>query len=277
MKLAHAALAGALAVSAGLTLGPLPAEAQSHFSGGTPVFQSDIEKRQREAEAQRAERAKNHTPTKYPAFMQGGDKPEIAPEKPPVVYLDRPEEPGSIIIDTSGRKLYYVLPNKQAYAYPISVGRDGFTWTGTERVSRIAPWPSWTPPAEMRQRQPGLPVTVTGGLINPLGARALYLGSSIYRIHGTNNDRSIGRANSSGCFRLTNAHVIHLATIAKVGTKVTVVSKYTGGVSEGAPLASLFGGFGASDPQPAVKSKKAKVKSKATKAKAKAVKVSGAQ
>jgi len=277
MKLAHAALAGALAVAAGLAGAPTPADAQSHFSGGTPVFQSDIEKRQREAEAQRAARAKSYAPTRYPAFMQGGEKPEIAPEKPPVVHLDRPEEPGSIIIDTNGRKLYYVLPNKQAYAYPISVGRDGFTWTGTERISRIAPWPSWTPPAEMRRRQPGLPVTVTGGLINPLGARALYLGSSIYRIHGTNNDRSIGRANSSGCFRLTNAHVIHLAGIAKVGTKVTVVSNYTGGVSESAPLASLFGGFGSSDPQPAVKGKNAKVKSKATKAKTKTVKVSGAQ
>ncbi len=129
----------------------------------------------------------------------------------------------------------------------------------------------------MRQRQPGLPVTVTGGLINPLGAKALYLGSSIYRIHGTNNDRSIGRANSSGCFRLTNAHVIHLASIARVGTKVTVVSNYAGGVSQGMPLSALFGGFGASDDKPAVKGKKTKVKSKATKAKAKNVKVSGAQ
>ena len=268
MKLAGTVSMLAL-IAAGLTWAPPVAYAQSGWSGSNPVFQSDIEQRQREAEAQRAERAKSHTPTKYPAFMQGGDKPEIAPEKPPIVYLDRSEEPGSIIIDTQGRKLYYMMANKQAYAYPISVGRDGFTWTGTERISRIAPWPSWTPPSEMRQRQPGLPVTVTGGLINPLGARALYLGNSIYRIHGTNNDRSIGRANSSGCFRLTNAHVIHLASIAKVGTKVTVVSNYTGGVSEGAPISSLFGGFGGSDDKPA-----AKAKVKATKAKAKPVKVS---
>ena len=190
--------------------------------------------------------------------MQGGEKPEIAPEKPPIAYLDKDEQPGSIIIDTQGRKLYYVLPGKRAYAYPISVGRDGFTWTGTEKISRIAAWPSWTPPSEMRQRQPGLPVTVTGGLINPLGARALYLGSSIYRIHGTNNDRSIGRANSSGCFRLTNAHVIHLASMARVGTKVTVASSYSG-VSESAPLSALFSGFASNDePKPAAKKTKAR-------------------
>lgn len=278
MNLAHAALAGALTAVAVLATSPRETRAQTQWSGSAPVFQSDIEKRERELEAQRAARAKSHAPTKYPAFMQGGEKPEIAPEKPPVVYLDRPEEPGSIIIDTQGRKLYYVLPGKQAYAYPISVGRDGFTWTGTERISRIAPWPSWTPPAEMRQRQPGLPVTVTGGLINPLGARALYLGSSIYRIHGTNNERSIGRANSSGCFRLNNAHVIHLASIAKVGTKVTVVSNYAGGINQSAPLSALFGGFGGfgGSDEPAPKAK-GKAKVKATKAKPKTVKVSGAQ
>ena len=118
-----------------------------------------------------------------------------------MVYLENNEPPGTVIVDTGGRKLYYVLPGKQAYAYPISVGRDGFTWTGTERISRIASWPSWTPPPDMRQRQPGLPITVSGGLINPLGAKALYLGNTIYRIHGTNNERSIGRASSSGCFR----------------------------------------------------------------------------
>ena len=116
------------------------------------------------------------------------------------VMLEQNEEPGSIIVDTKAHKLYFVLPGKKAYEYPISVGRDGFTWTGTERISRIAAWPSWTPPPEMHQRMQGLPVTVTGGLLNPHGARALYLGNTIYRIHGTNNDRTVGRANSSGCF-----------------------------------------------------------------------------
>jgi lipoprotein-anchoring transpeptidase ErfK/SrfK len=142
--------------------------------------------------------------------------------------------------------LYYVLPGNQAYAYPITVGREGFNWTGTERISRIASWPSWTPPPEMRQRQPGLPVTVTGGLLNPLGAKALYLGNTIYRIHGTNNPRSIGRASSSGCFRMMNEHVTHLATMARVGTPVRVVASYAG-VSTSAPLSSLFSGFSFAD------------------------------
>ncbi len=108
----------------------------------------------------------------------------------------------------------------------------------------------------MRQRQKGLPVTVSGGLINPLGAKALYLGSSIYRIHGTNNERSIGRANSSGCFRMTNAHVTHLATLARVGTTVRVVKSYSG-ASASAPLSSLFGGFASND-EPAPKQKTSK-------------------
>ena len=143
--------------------------------------------------------------------MDGGERPDIKPAEPPIVYFDQAEEPGTIIVDTQGKKLYYVLPGKKAYQYPISVGRDGFTWSGTEHISRITAWPSWTPPPEMHKREPGLPITVTGGLKNPQGARALYLGNTIYRIHGTNNDRTVGRANSSGCFRLTNEHVVHLA------------------------------------------------------------------
>jgi lipoprotein-anchoring transpeptidase ErfK/SrfK len=141
----------------------------------------------------------------------------------------------------------------RAYAYPISVGREGFTWTGTEKISRVASWPSWTPPPEMRQRQPGLPITVSGGMLNPMGAKALYLGNSIYRIHGTNNDRSVGRASSSGCFRMLNEHVTHLATLAKIGTTVRVVKQY-GEVSTSAPVSSLFSGFSfGGDPAPAPK------------------------
>lgn len=215
------------------------------------------------ARAEREARRAAEGPVVYPKYMDGGEKPDIAPAKPPVVYFDRSEEVGSIIIDTQLRKLYYVLPNKQAYEYPISVGREGFTWTGTQKITRIASWPSWTPPPEMHQRVPGLPLTVSGGLKNPQGARALYLGSTVYRIHGTNNDRTVGRANSSGCFRLTNEHVVHLASIAKVGTKVSVLQAYAGGVSENAPLSSLFDWFG-SDPEPAkpVKAKKPAVKKK---------------
>ena len=245
----------ASAAVASLTWAPPRPHAQL-WGGGTPVFQSDIEAQTRRQEAERADRRSSTSGT-YPAYMKGGETPVIAPEKPPVVYLERDEPPGTIIIDTQGRKLYYVLPGKQAYAYPISVGRDGFTWTGTEHISRIASWPAWTPPPEMHQRLKGLPITVTGGLLNPLGAKALYLGNTIYRIHGTNNDRSIGRASSSGCFRMMNEHVTHLATLAHVGTAVRVVSNYSG-VSTNAPLSSLFSGFGVAEQASVKQTKKAK-------------------
>jgi lipoprotein-anchoring transpeptidase ErfK/SrfK len=236
-----------------------PVQAQSMWANGAPIYDSEIKRKTELTDAERAERRKSAGPVVYPKFMEGGERPDIKPTEPPIVYFDQAEDPGSIIVDTQGHKLYYVLPDKKAYAYPISVGRDGFTWSGTERISRIAEWPSWTPPPEMHKRVPGLPVTVTGGLKNPQGARALYLGNTIYRIHGTNNDRTVGRANSSGCFRLMNEHVVHLASIAKVGTKVKVLHAYTGGISQSAPLSSLFG-FGASGepPKPVVATKKAK-------------------
>src|SRR5689334_3484787 len=110
----------------------------------------------------------------------------------------------------------------------------------------------------MHKRQPGLPITVTGGLNNPQGARALYLGNTIYRIHGTNNDRAVGRANSSGCFRLTNEHVVHLASITKVGAKVRVLQTYAGGVSETAPLSSLFSFWGSEPAKPVPRPKVAR-------------------
>lgn len=240
MKIVKTILLGALILPSAIAGSVLTAHAQGHWVGDRPVFQSEIQRREREQQARRAERKKSYN-VSYPAFMKGGAKPDIAAEKPDIVYLEGNEEPGTIIIDTTGRKLYFVLPEKRAYAYPISVGREGFSWTGTERISRIASWPSWTPPAEMRRRQPGLPITVSGGVLNPLGAKALYLGSTIYRIHGTNNPRSIGRASSSGCFRMMNEHVTHLATISPIGTKVRVMHSYSG-VSEGAPMWSLFAG-----------------------------------
>ena len=246
-------------MAAGLLAMAGPVQAQSTWSGNTASDDTEAKPKPQQSEAERAERRKSYGPVVYPKFMQGGERPDIKPATPPIVYFDQSEEPGSIIVDTHNRKLYYVLPDKKAFEYPISVGRDGFTWSGTERISRIAEWPSWTPPPEMHKRVPGLPITVTGGLKNPQGARALYLGNTIYRIHGTNNDRTVGRANSSGCFRLMNEHVVHLATIAKVGTKVKVVQAYNGGVSENAPLSSLFG-FGASGepPSPAAKRKPSK-------------------
>jgi lipoprotein-anchoring transpeptidase ErfK/SrfK len=202
------------------------AMAEDGWTDGRPVFRSDVLREQQRLEREREGRRKTYGEVSYPPYAQGGARPEIVPEAPPIVSLARAERSGTIIIDTGGRRLYYVLPGNQAYEYPISVGREGFAWTGTERISRIAVWPEWNPPAEMRERQRGLPINMTGGVNNPLGAKALYLGNSLYRIHGTNDPKSIGRASSSGCFRMMNPHVTHLSTMAGVGTQVRVVAHY---------------------------------------------------
>jgi lipoprotein-anchoring transpeptidase ErfK/SrfK len=159
-----------------------------------------------------------------PSLADGGERPQIAPQAPPVVAFPYAYPVASIVIDTSGRRLYYILEGNRAYAYPISVGREGFSWTGTEKISRKQEWPDWYPPEEMRQRDRTLPEKMTGGMRNPLGAMALYLGNSLYRIHGTNDANSIGQAQSSGCFRMMNSAVVHLAGLADVGTTVTVVA-----------------------------------------------------
>ena len=146
--------------------------------------------------------------------------------KKKVVYRGA-EKPGTIVIDTNDRFLYYVLEDKRAIRYGIGVGREGFEWSGTERITRKAEWPSWHPPAEMRvrERKQGriLPVYMPGGPENPLGARALYLGSTLYRIHGTNAEWTIGHAVSSGCIRMRNDDVIDLYNRTKVGTTVKVL------------------------------------------------------
>ncbi len=160
---------------------------------------------------------------KSPALLTGGPRPNIAPQAPSVVTFKANYSNGSIVIDTAGRRLYYVLAGNKAYSYPISVGKAGFSWTGTKKITAEKSWPDWHPPEEMRKRKPGLPIKMTGGINNPLGAKALYLGSSLYRIHGTNNVKSIGQAASSGCFRMMNAHVTHLAKLAGVGTTVRVL------------------------------------------------------
>lgn len=157
-------------------------------------------------------------------IRSGGPQPAIVAATPPIVEFQYEFPANSIVIDTGSRKLYYVLPDKKAYEYRISVGREGFNWTGTEKVSRKQQWPDWHPPAEMRERDPSLPEKMTGGVRNPLGAIALYLGNTLYRIHGTNDAKSIGHAQSSGCFRLLNASVLHLASITEIGTSVTVVA-----------------------------------------------------
>ena len=142
-----------------------------------------------------------------------------------VVAYDTSEAPGTVIIDTGHTALYYVLGQGRAMRYGVGVGREGFTWSGVQTVSRKAEWPDWYPPAEMIARQPYLPRFVAGGLGNPLGARAMYLGSSQYRIHGTNDPSTIGKFVSSGCIRLTNEDVADLFSRVNIGTKVVVLPK----------------------------------------------------
>jgi lipoprotein-anchoring transpeptidase ErfK/SrfK len=167
------------------------------------------------------------------ASPDGGGRPSISGATPSLVAFTSGYGAGSVVIDSGGRSLYYVTSSTQAYRYPVAVGREGFAWTGTERVSRKAEWPEWRPPAEMRQRVSGLPEVMSGGLRNPLGARAIYLGSTLYRIHGTNDTRSIGSASSSGCFRMSNAHVVDLANRVSVGASVHVVGRLPASVSRG--------------------------------------------
>jgi lipoprotein-anchoring transpeptidase ErfK/SrfK len=159
------------------------------------------------------------------AIQHGGARPVIAPQAPPVVSFPHAYPAASIVIDASMRRLYYVLAEGRAYEYPISVGREGFNWTGNETISRKQEWPDWHPPEEMRQRDPKLPEKMTGGIRNPLGAVALYLGDTLYRIHGTNDVKSIGQAQSSGCFRMMNSAVVHLASLVEIGTPVAVVAQ----------------------------------------------------
>jgi lipoprotein-anchoring transpeptidase ErfK/SrfK len=170
------------------------------------------------------------------------DQPESGPRKelPPqfrrqVVNYNTIEPPGTIIIDTPHTYLYLVLGNGQAMRYGVGVGREGFTWSGSERVSRMKEWPDWFPPKEMIARQPYLPRFMAGGETNPLGARALYLGSTEYRIHGTNQPSTIGTFVSSGCVRLTNEDISDLFTRVNVGTRVVVLPGASTPVSSAAP------------------------------------------
>ena len=140
-----------------------------------------------------------------------------------LVEFDTRYAPGTIVISTSERRLYFVAAPGEAIEYGVGVGRPGFEWSGIQRVSAKEEWPSWTPPAEMIKRRPDLPRYMSGGPENPLGARAMYLGSSMYRIHGSNEPDTIGQAVSSGCIRMTNEDVIDLYNRVKVGAKVVVL------------------------------------------------------
>jgi lipoprotein-anchoring transpeptidase ErfK/SrfK len=142
-----------------------------------------------------------------------------------IVAYDSHEAPGTIVIDTGNTYLSYVLGNGRAVRYGVGVGREGFTWAGVQTISRKSEWPDWHPPAEMIARQPYLPRFMAGGPGNPLGARAMYLGSSVYRIHGTNDPSTIGKFVSSGCIRLTNEDVADLFSRVEIGTRVVVLPK----------------------------------------------------
>lgn len=158
-----------------------------------------------------------------PGFVPNEADEEQSPEfKRQVVYYRSNEAPGTIVVHTSERFLYVIQPGGRALRYGIGVGRDGFQWQGLLKITRKQEWPDWTPPSEMIERQPYLPRFMAGGPGNPMGARALYLGTTVYRIHGTNQPQTIGMAVSSGCFRLVNPDVIDLYERIPVGTKVIV-------------------------------------------------------
>jgi lipoprotein-anchoring transpeptidase ErfK/SrfK len=170
------------------------------------------------------------------------DQPETGPRRElpaqfrrQVVNYQTVEPPGTIIIDTPHTYLFLVLGNGQAMRYGIGVGREGFTWSGTERISRMKEWPDWFPPKEMIDRQPYLPRFMAGGDTNPLGARALYLGNTLYRIHGTNQPSTIGTFVSSGCIRLANDDISDLYTRVSVGTRVVVLPGASSPVSAASP------------------------------------------
>ena len=175
-------------------------------------------------------------------------RPETGPKKelPPqfrrtlVDYYTK-ESAGTIVIDTLNTYLYLVLGNGKALRYGIGVGREGLTWSGAERVSRLAEWPDWNPPEQMIERQPYLPRFMAGGEGNPLGARALYLGDTLYRIHGTNQPSTIGTFVSSGCIRLTNEDIMDLYKRVKVGTRVVVLPSRPTITAATAPVGSRGG------------------------------------
>jgi len=155
-----------------------------------------------------------------PNFFRGG----ASPIPRTTVNYSGNYAPGTIVVNTSERRLYLVLQNGQALRYGIGVGRDGFRWGGVHKITAKKEWPDWTPPSQMIARRPDLPRHMKGGIENPLGARAMYLGSTLYRIHGSNEPETIGQAVSSGCFRMTNDDVTDLYGRVSVGTTVVVLN-----------------------------------------------------
>lgn len=158
------------------------------------------------------------------ASNYSSSSPNFTPIPREVVSFDGRYSPGTVVVKTAERRLYLVLDDGKALKYGIGVGRPGFAWAGQHTVTRKAEWPGWTPPPEMRRRQPHLPAYMAGGPENPLGARAMYIGSTYYRIHGSNEPWTIGQAVSSGCFRMTNDDVTDLYERIRVGARVVVIN-----------------------------------------------------
>ncbi len=159
----------------------------------------------------------NKRPEEVATGIRGG-----SPVKKQIIDYETTEKAGTIIVNTAERRLYLVMEDGKALRYGIGVGREGFTWAGTNRITRKAEWPGWTPPPAMRKRVPDLPAFMPGGPDNPLGARALYIGSTLYRVHGTSEPWTIGQAVSSGCIRMTNEDVTDLYERVQVGARIVV-------------------------------------------------------
>ena len=198
----HLVLRTAALAAAAVVLAPLAqvnAQADDRYTGGAPVGRANFN---------------------LFGFSGTGGSGPISRR---TVSFAQSHAPGTIIINTKERRLYYILGDGRALQYGIGVGRDGFQWSGVHRVTAKKEWPDWTPPPQMLRRRPDLPRFMKGGPENPLGARAMYLGSTLFRIHGSNEPETIGQAVSSGCFRMTNDDVIDLYTRVKVGAKVIVI------------------------------------------------------
>ena len=206
------------------------AASTSAFAGPLPLFPFDPTPYQ-------APRTAAYAPVETEAPAVEAPAPTQSRFKRQVVSYQTTEAPGTVVIDTPNTYLYLVLGNGQALRYGIGVGREGFTWSGVQTIARKSEWPDWIPPEEMLQRQPYLPRFMAGGPSNPLGARAMYLGNTIYRIHGTNAPETIGSHVSSGCIRMVNDDVIDLYNRVSVGTKVIVLPDRAHLEAKAAPVA----------------------------------------
>ena len=220
----------ALVLLAGLSAAPLSAHAAGSDNfwllqlmpghGGKPTLTQPTLQKAAFAPASQSDASLITVPGASQEVMDYPVDPEFLPR---VVPYSSADKPGTIVIDTVGRHLYLIMPDQQALRYGVGVGRPGFEWAGIHHITRMAEWPDWTPPTEMMQRVPHLPPHMDGGPDNPLGARALYLGSTLYRIHGSNEPWTIGHAVSSGCIRMRNQDIMDLYQRVRVGNKVVVL------------------------------------------------------